>query len=702
MSFLHLWAIPIGATAMSIPLLIHWMTRPRPVTLKLSTVRFVLDVVRQRRARNRLRDWLILALRSAAICAFALMISRPLSQNSPQAAQSPTESALVKVVILDVSQSMAATSQGIQSAQRARPIAAKHVGYQSNTLANLILAAAAPQSVFDRPSNNFSVLLDQVTKAVTQPQRLNVQPALNLAAEMLANVEAAKHELVIVSDFQRTHWASADFSGLPVDTNIQLESVAPAETAANMAILRIGTQGRVEQDRPFRLEVDVGNYSATSRQVTAEIKIEEKLFRVQGQCAAGGRTTLVTEATFSSEGWHAGDARLVGIEDSLNEDNQRSLALLVHAKPNYLLLTRQSADTKPSSSYFLERAIAPNTASARIATENVVRVDPLRVTREAIMKADLLILDHPGKITDENLQSIAALVVRGRGLLYVVAEPIDATNLKILAKNVGTNLQLPVEFSPPIAGQTRKSLFITEFKLRQMPFKIFGEEASAILAPIRFSGGLSSRRVEGALLDDVLANYNDQSACLVVTACGAGAVAVLNADLAASTLPSSPAFVPIVGELTSHLLGRDRSPEAVACGEPLAVYLPPAASPVVGLRIESHSGSTIVDSETLGDLHEESVGVMWHSSAVGPPGIYDVKRGTQTVFAISAAIPAEESDLTAISAEVLTDRLAGGRHVRFRSAFQDDRPRDDAWTWLAVMSLCFVFAEIIGLRLFKS
>ena len=40
---------------------------------------------RQRRARNRLRDWLILLLRTAAIALFAFMIARPLSQNSPLA-----------------------------------------------------------------------------------------------------------------------------------------------------------------------------------------------------------------------------------------------------------------------------------------------------------------------------------------------------------------------------------------------------------------------------------------------------------------------------------------------------------------------------------------------------------------------------------------------------------------------------------------
>ena len=67
MSFLHPWALAVGAAAIGLPLLIHWLTRPRPVTLPLSTLRFVREAVQQRRARYRLRDVIILLLRALAV-----------------------------------------------------------------------------------------------------------------------------------------------------------------------------------------------------------------------------------------------------------------------------------------------------------------------------------------------------------------------------------------------------------------------------------------------------------------------------------------------------------------------------------------------------------------------------------------------------------------------------------------------------------
>ena len=520
---------------------------------------------------------------------------------------------------------------------------------------------------------------------------------------MLAQVggDKVRRELIVISDFQRSNWAAADFSVLPTDTVIQLESVAPPETPANLAIVRVGSQGRVERGRPFRLEVEVGNYSPTPRPVTAEIIIGETLIRVSGQCAAGSRSTLVAEATLPTEGWHVGEVRLAGVEDGLSEDNSRPVVLQVHPQPTYLLLTRQSADARPSSSYFLERAISPVVAKDGRAADKIVRVDPARATREVITDADLLMFDHPGKLSEETLQLVAALLRRGRGVLYVAAEPIDATNLKLLTQTAGTSLQMPVEFAPAQAGQVRKNLFLANVRQRQVPFTVFGEEASAMFSSVRFSGGLTSRRVEGALLDDVLATYNDQSACLVVTACGAGTLAVLNAELNSSNLPSSPAFVPMIGELTGHLLGRDRSQEAVASGESLAVYLPSAASPVAGLRIVPPANATL-ESGTLGELHEENVGVMWQAAEAGPPGVYEVKRATQTVFALASAIPADEADLATLAADVMTDRLAGGRDVKYRSALRDEEPRDDLWSWLAVACVGCALTEVFGLKMFKS
>ena len=99
MNLLHPWALGIGALAISLPVLIHWLTRPRPVTLPLSTLRFVREAVQQRRARYRLRDLLILLLRTAAVALLAWAFARPLIGAKPTVAETTGDA--VRVVVVD-------------------------------------------------------------------------------------------------------------------------------------------------------------------------------------------------------------------------------------------------------------------------------------------------------------------------------------------------------------------------------------------------------------------------------------------------------------------------------------------------------------------------------------------------------------------------------------------------------------------------
>jgi hypothetical protein len=696
MTLLHPWAIALGAAAAALPLVIHWLTRPRPVRLPLSTIRFVSEAVRQRRARHRLRDGLVLALRTLAVLLLAWAVARPLAGGQPLVTAGESEPA-ARVIVLDVSHSMAASMNGVQLFERARSLTAGYLSDQPGLRADLILAGAAARPAFDRLSANFPALREELARAKALPQRLNVQAALNLAAQLLAQSAGdpgRRRELLVVSDFQRSSWAAADFSVLPEDTHIQLDSVAPAETLPNLAVLRVGSQGRVEQGREVRLEVDIGNFSNTPRQVQVEVTLGPSSYRLSGPCPPGNKTTLSMEVAPRGAGWLAGEARLLEVQDALPGDNVRPFVLEVRPAPTYVLITRQPAEQRPSSSYYLERALVPTALRPAQRESKVVRLDPGHLDREALAAAEVLVLDHPGRLSDDALKLLVGALRRGRGILYVTADNEDATNLKRLTEGAGAELQMPVEFAPPSATQRRRGLFLTEVRREQVPFRVFGDGLAGLTGTLRFSGGLASRRLEGALADDILATYNDRSTCLVVTACGAGTLAVLNVDLSASNLPGSPAFVPLIGELMGRLLGAQRVAEAVPCGEPLALSLPPAAGPAAGLSVTGPA------SGVLGQLVEEGGGIHWRSPAAEAPGVYEVKRGDRVVFAAAVAVPPEESDLRSLDPQVFQGRLAGGRRIYYRAAAGEGERHDDLWVWLAVACIGCMLGEVLMLKAF--
>ncbi len=685
--FLNPWAISVGFAAAGLPLLIHWLTRPRPVRLPLSTLKFVQQAVAQRRARHRLRDLLVLLLRTLAVLLLAAAIARPLwQQKTLISAQDPGKS--LRVVILDASQSLSAVSGGAQLFERSRAKAGEFLTYRPDLRANLIVLKAAPHALFDQPTDNFSALREELAVVRPAAERAKVQAALNQAADMLAiGSPDVRRELIIVSDFQRTNWATADFSVLPEAALIQLESVAPAEPLPNLAIRKVASQGRIETGREFRVEVDIGNASSTPRSVDVEVELGGVAHRLTGTCPPQSTTTLTTELTVPVSGWHFGEARLVGAGDALPGDNRRAFVLEARPAAQFVLVTRQSPKIKPSSSFYLERGLAPLLSDDQQATEKVMRVDAVGGSlRDNLLTGDVVVLDHPGKFSADTIKLLGSLLRRGRGVLYFLTEPTDAANLQLLQDSLGSDLQLPVAFTPASSVQPRRDLSLAAADTLREPFSIFGEEGGAVFQPLRFSGGLASRKMETGILDDVRVTYSDGSAALVITACGAGTLVLWNADLQQSNLPQSSAFVPLLGELSGLLMGERRIPAAQACGEPLSAFLPPEAGPSAGLNVLTPAG-TAPDWET-GELLDEPIGVLWREQAAGPPGIYQVQRGGKPVYAVATAAPAEESDLEPIPPEVLQGRLAGGRTVYFKAADQETDRHDESWVWL--LTLCAV------------
>lgn len=701
--FQHPWAILLGGLAVGLPVFVHWLTRPRPVRFPVSTLRFLREALHQRRARHRLRDIVILTLRTLAIALLALAIARPLTEAQIQKPVESENAERIRVVIIDTSQSMASRDGSIALFERGRSLAAEELKYQSRLKANLILAGARPQFVFDGTSTNFNALNEELSKARPLPEELDVQTALNLAAEMLSggtDSPRTKLELVVVSDFQRTNWAQADFSVLPQATQIKLQAVAGDASLPNLAILNVTAQGRAEAGRELRVEVIVGNYSETPRRVRIELKLGEDVHVLEGSCPPESRTALTTDILPRATGWQLGEARLVGVEDSLPDDNARPFALQVRAPPQYVLITRQPATKRPSSSYFLERALLPTVEASGNDTSRLARLLPDDLAPEELGQADLIVVDHPGRMPQESINQLAALVRRGRGMLYVAAEAIDATNLKLLEESIGSGFEFPVEFLPPEQHQARTDLLLSEPRAERPPFSIFEDNLKSAIAPLRFSGGVSTRTKPDALEDSILASYSDGSACLIVTQSGSGSLAVLNVDLEHSNLYQSPMFVPLLGELAQHyLLYRTQGADEVSCGESFVVELPSETGAIEGLSLRGPDSRTT----GLGGLHQETRGILWQADRLEAPGVYRVVRDQQTEFAIVAAIPATESDLRTLPKDVFQDRLAGGRSLEFRSSGFGEREETDwLWTWLAIACVGCLLGEILSLKFFRT
>ena len=699
MNFLHPWAIAIGLLGMALPIVIHYLTRPRPTSMPLSTIRFVRDAVKQRQARSRLRDGLVLLCRSLAVGMLALAFAQPLF-NAQETDTSTDPARLRRIVVLDVSQSMAATDASVDGFQLAKVQAKRFLDAESGVKANLIFAGARPKAVFEQASANIKVLNDALTEAQAKPEHIDVQAALSMASTMLAGGDAeTAMEVIFVSDFQRSNWAAVDFSILPKDTKIQLESVAQDSTLANIAIQSVRFLEQPTVGVPATLEVQVGNFSKTARNIKIEVLVGPALVSLEGGCPAGRSTLLTAEVSLPATGWQVGWAKIVDNLDALSVDDRFPFVVQSIDSPGIAVVTRQSERKIPSSSYFVQTALQPFTEQA----DNRVRVGRIATNRFSVEQAvgyQRFAFDHPGKMEPAQIRSLASLIRRGRGVLYFASDAIDAMNLKSLSAELGSDLQLPVELVPTSRTRPRRDLQIQSMQKNRRPFSIFGDSLTAQLSSLRISGGLGSRRIPDSIDDDILATLSDQSVFVYSSPAGLGKLSVVNADLEACAWSRHASFLPIVNELVDDLLSSDNRSNLSLTGLPLVRVLPSEITSVDGLVVSQGEGEQ--SPESLGQLQPSGEGVVWSCKELPGPDIFQIEKDGQSVFALAANLASEESDLKTLDPSLLTDRLSGGRNVSFNHVAKEKREEDRSWIWFAVAAAVALVGEVTVLKAFRS
>lgn len=692
MGVLHVWAMVAGLLTIGLPVAVHFLTRPKPMRFPLSTIRFVQQAVDQKKSRHRLRDFIILALRTLAVALLALTFARPIFENLAST-KIGDDSSLQRVVILDVSQSMAAVTDGIPAIERARVIAADYLsGYQ--TSANLILAGASPQALFEMPSRNLNLLRDVLAEAAVEPQRIDVSAALKVAGQMLQAVDDnTKTELVIVSDFQRSNWASANFSAIPESCEILFRSVAPQEQADNLGVVDVRFAERAIVGEAVNLEIDLVNFSSVPQICQCSVELDDTSFLIQETCAANSTTTLIKEIEITNSGWKTGVASLLENQDALREDDVLPFALLTESASDIKIVTRTRSQSKRNSTFYLERALNPY--SEKIPGQPTVdRVLTGQFDSQSMGQSPLLIFDHPGKLSDQQIEMMASVVRRGRNVLYFASELLDANNLKLFFNELSGDLQSPVEFLPPGNKSSRKDLSIVSVQNKSRPFYVFGDALNDSISGLRFSGGLDTRNLPDGIDEDVLARLSDQSALVFVTRAGAGSVGVVNADLDRSNLIRHQAFVPLVNELIDLLMETGGRRETSYCGETLTRVLPASVQDPDRLRFEP--------LEMGGVLRRSGIGVVWTNNNPIGPGLTKILDGEECVFAISTTIPPEESDLRALDGDTLTERLATGRMTSFHGVGDRLATIDYGWVWCAVLVLILMIVEVGCLTWFKT
>ncbi len=312
MTILHPWAL-LGLLAAAVPLLLHLIARHQPPERSFPAVRYLEDATRDQRRRLRLRDLLLLILRTVLIVAVVLAAAGvrltgrvPFGSHPPMAA----------VVILDNSASSAVIVDGVPLLDRLVATAGRVI--ERATADDQLWLILADGII--RPGSRAEQLA-LLAEVEVDPRRLDLTAARRQADALIA-ASGRTGEIVVVSDGQR----SALSTGTGEAPVVVLRPEGPAPL--NRAITRLAAS---EQPwRPPGGEVMLSVVAAPGDSSGVPLRLGEPNGTGDNQLVVPGQLS-VTPIALASPGWHLIEAALPA--DEFRIDDQRLIAVRVAPAP---------------------------------------------------------------------------------------------------------------------------------------------------------------------------------------------------------------------------------------------------------------------------------------------------------------------------------------------------------------------------------
>ena len=675
-------ALLAGLLAVAIPIVVHLVQRERRTVQAFPSLMFLRRIPNQSVRRRAIRHWPLLALRILAFVLIALAFSRPFLRTGGAAVAAEGGSRHV-VVLLDRSASMGYGEHWARAQEAARRVL-RTLGPSDG---GSLMFFASDVEVGARSESGAGALLAALDRARPGPGATRYGPALRAAAGLLDSVSAARREIVLISDFQKSGWDST--LDVKLGPNLSLTTVSVAEpSTANAAVVGLSIDQAADPKGVLvTVTARVANHAAqpvTNREIALEVdghRVTATRFSV-----AAGATATVAFAPFPVAGRSARvTARMA--PDLLPADDVFNAMITVGARVPVLIL--EGANPAPDSSLYLVRAL--EVAGPPGFAPQVARSD--RVRPDEIAGAAVIVINDTPPPQGIAGRALATAVHDGAGMLVVLGERsawADA-NFDLLPGKLGATVDR--------AGTNGVTLGYIDFN--HPAFEIFRSPRSGDLTAARIF-----RYRALAQPWKVLARFDDGGVAVAERTIDRGIVVAWTStfDTYWNDLPLKPVFVPFVHAMMRHL-GRYAEPRPwYSVGDGFT----PADAPPTGAglrRLPADARFTVLSP--AGRVVEPPAGAGPSSVTLAESGFYEFRAGTRGAEPMVVAVnaPAGESDLAPMDPDELKARVtaqaAGSRTAGAREMTEDERERRQSLWWylLGVGLLVLALEAVVANRL---
>jgi hypothetical protein len=449
MTFLNPFAL-FGLLAAAIPILIHLLNIRKLKVVDFSSLRFLKELQKTRMRRLKMRQWLVLLLRTMLVAFLVLAFSRPALRGT-FAAFGEKHAASTIVILLDDSPTMGMRNDHGVLFQQTK-----------DAVASLMTTATGPDEVYllrlseirDLPDHVLPAVPASVAKAlngmnVSQQSR----PYLSLVARGLQILSASRNankELYLITDGQGSEFSLADtahVAGMPESGTVNLFVVeVPPAQRENAAVVSLVLESRLlSAQRPIQLRGTVRNFGErTISNTLASLYLDGVRVAQQSISIAPHSTTSLSLSAIPRRRGALGVSLHID-DDAFPLDNDYYHVVRIPDQIAVVCAGQSAADTR-----FPAAVLAAAQDSSQAGTFTIQQLTQSRLQPPLIRAADVLVISNIGILTTEQSAAIAAEVRAGKGLIIFPGKETDYTSL-----NAGLLVSLGI---PPLVPADLRQL----------------------------------------------------------------------------------------------------------------------------------------------------------------------------------------------------------------------------------------------------
>lgn len=424
LTFLYPWLLG-GALLASLPVIIHLIGRRRAPVVKFAAFDFLMAVNKRLARRERLRQILLLVLRTLAVLALVFAVARPMPKRAADAGNASKRVAIV----FDASASMRYMHDGrslFDNAKRKARDVLTHLA--PGDAATLVVAGRDVTPIFQAPTLELTAVRDAVDKIAAPEGVANMGAAIDMALSQLGS-DGSNATLVVVSDLAENGFANLRPTAMEPAPEVRLIDAAERPTPvalANLAIETVSVEGTGDQASERRIRVTVRNYGPEQvRDAPLELRVAgEVTQRVLVEVPAFGVTEKTLTYAFAGTGVFRCEVTLAG-ESAYGADDTMSFVAEIAPGVHVLAIDGDPRTTPYDDElFFFERAVAAVPKGDPPIDLRIVGVDEV-VTDFSLEGYDVIVLANVAELPKEMVARLIGFVNAGGGLLFTLGSEVS-------------------------------------------------------------------------------------------------------------------------------------------------------------------------------------------------------------------------------------------------------------------------------------